>query len=310
MEEFDIGSVLVDIDTRLADDYIASFRAFLLATVLQNKTQMREARLNLEAVVLESVGRAELLGAFSTMRKASEVIGGWMQDAGATFSANKRELLTFANAPATQVLPNVSFAKALDELVASAPVTLRGAAQRSAARIRELYKSGNVIAFAKSAEEAVTARAKELVTKGLREGITEREMGRVLSFDVNRIAQETEAWTEGYARMAYRTNLAGAVATGRLQQARDPDIIDAIPALRFTNPRDVNSRPNHAAADGIILSARNTYWDSHRPPFGYGCRCELHNMTRPQLRRMGRLDSAGNVIESPIPHNAHPDPGF
>ena len=92
--------------------------------------------------------------------------------------------------------------------------------------------------------------------------------------------------------------------------ARDPDVKLAIPALRYTAVGDGDTRPNHEAADGVILAVDNPAWNTMRPPFGYNCRCQLDLMSRPELRRMGRLDAAGKVIESRIPSGAHPDPGF
>ena len=246
------------------------------------------------------------MGALSTLRQASKVLAD-----DTSFRAERHGLLAFANSAASKVLTRVTFAESLEDLVDRVPVTLRHAAQRTAGRISKLYADDRgVIAFAQSAETAVTQRAKELITQGVREGISEREIGRTTAFNVNRIRKETEAWTEGYARMAFRTNLNDAVAKGRLRQAQDPDVKVATPALRYTAVGDGDTRHNHEAADGVILSADNPAWRFMRPPFGYNCRCQLDLMSRPQLRRMGLINEAGKVIESKIPSDARPDPGF
>ena len=307
MAEFDVNGILEDINTRLAEGYITAFREYLVAVVLRNAPQTRDARLKLEEVVRESMGAAEVLGAFSTLRQAAAVLG----EDRVHLAADRGQLLAFADTSATKILSRVTFAEALEDLVDRVPMTLRPAAERASFRIAELYsEEGGVIAFAKSAEDAVTARAQELIAKGVREGIPERDIGRTLAFGVNRIREETEAWSEGYARMAFRTNLNDAVTEGRLRQARDPDIKVAVPAFRFTAVGDGDTRPNHRAADGVILSVDNTAWRWLRSPLGYNCRCRLDNMSRPELRRMGRLDAAGKVIESKIPYNAKPDEGF
>ncbi len=306
MAEFDVDTYLEDINTRLAQGYITAFREYLVAVVLKNAPQTRAARLKLEEVVRESMGRAEVLGALSTLRAASRTIA----EGEERFSAYRPGLLAFADTSVTKVLTRVTFAEALEDMVDRTPVTIRNAAERTAGRIAELYRTGSVVAFANSAEEAGTNRAQELITKGIREGIPERDIGRTIAFSVNRIREETHAWTEGYARMAFRTNLNDAVSQGRLRVARDPEIKIAIPALRFTAVGDGDTRHNHQAADGIILAADNPAWSRLRPPFGYNCRCQLDNMSRPELRRMGLLDSAGKVVESKIPYNAKPDEGF
>jgi len=306
MAEFDVDAILEDTNTRLAGEYIAAFREYLVAVVLKNKPQTRDARLRLEEVVRESMGRAEVLGAFSVLRRAAGVLA---PETG--FMAERYRLMAFADTAAKKVLSRVTFAEALEDLVDRVPVTLKGPAERIAGQISDLYAADRgVIAFAKSAEAAVTQRAQELITSAIRQGIPERDIGRTLAFNVNRIRKETEAWTEGYARMAFRTNLNDAVSQGRLRQARDPDVKIATPALRYTAVGDGDTRSNHQAADGVILAVDNPAWRFMRPPFGYNCRCQLDLMTRPELRRMGRIDSAGKVIETRIPGVAKPDDGF
>jgi len=304
--EFDVDVILEDINNRLANNYVTSFQDYLVAVVLKDKPQIRAARLKLEEVVRESMGSAEILGAFSTLRKASGVIA-----PGEKFKADRAVMMAFADSSASKILSNVTLSEAVDDLVNRVPITLRNVAERNARRIAEIYAAdNNVIAFAHSAEAQVTQRAQELIASAMRQGIPERDIGRTIAFDVNRIRTETEAWTEGYARMAFRTNLNDAVTKGRMRMARDPDIKKAVPAFRFTAVGDGDTRKNHEAADDVILSVDNPAWRYMRPPFGYNCRCQLDHVSRPELQRMGRIDSAGKVIESRIPAAARPDKGF
>lgn len=303
MAEFDVDAVLEDINTRLAARYIEAFRDYLVAVVLKNKPQTRAARTRLEEVVTESMGKAEILGALSTLRRASSILA-------ANLTTDRRRLITFAETSTTKILSSVTFEQSVKDLVDRVPVTLRNAAERTAGRIAQLYGEGHVVAFAKSAEAEVTKRAQELITKAAREGIPEREVGRSLKFGVDRVRQETSAWTEGYARMAFRTNLNTAVTAGRFRQANDPDIKAVTPAFRFTAVGDSDTRSNHGAADGIILAVDDTEWRRLAPPLGYNCRCEVDELTSADLRRMGRVDKAGKVIPSRIPPGAGPDEGF
>lgn len=309
MADFDIAAILEDTNTRLAAEYVEAFREYLIAVVLKNAPQTRDARLRLEEVVRESMGRAEVLGALSTVRKAAGVLA-----SDAAFSADRSRLVSFADTAATKILSRVTFIEALEDLRDRVPVTLRNSVDRVADQIAKLYSAGDdgrgIIAFAKSAEAAVTQRAHELITSAVKRGIPEREIGRTIAFSVNQIREETSAWTEGYARMAFRTNLNDAVTQGRMRMARDPDVKLAVPAFRYTAVGDSDTRPNHEAADGVILAVDNPAWRTLRPPMGYNCRCQLDFMSRPELRRMGRLDAAGKVVESRIPSGAHPDEGF
>jgi len=306
--DFDIGTMLEDTNLRLADRYVVAFREYLVAVVLKDATQTRAARLRLEEVVKESMGRAEVLGAVSVLRGAASVLA---DEVPIGFTAERGNLLRFAASPAEKILHRVTFEEALEDMVSRVPFTLRTSAERTAAKIAEIYSNNRgLIVFAKSAEDAVTRRAQDLISSAIREGIPEREIGRSIAFNVDRVRTETAAWTEGYARMAFRTNLGASMAAGKLRQARDPDVKKVIPAMRFSTAGDVDTRPNHQAADGVILSVDNPAWRWLRSPLGYNCRCRVDFMSLPDLRRMGRLDAAGNVIESKIPHNARPDAGF
>lgn len=306
--DFDIGTMLEDTNLKLADRYVVAFRDYLVAVVLKDATQTRAARLRLEEVVRESMGRAEVLGAVSVLRRAA---GAMVEESPVGFTAERRNLQLFAASPAEKILHRVTFEEALEDMVSRVPITLRTSAERTAAKIADIYSDNRgVIVFTRSAEDAVTRRAQDLISSAIREGIPEREIGRSIAFNVDRVRVETAAWTEGYARMAFRTNLGASLAEGRLRQARDPDVKKVIPAMMFTTAGDVDTRPNHQAADGVILSVDNTAWRYMAPPFGYNCRCNLELVSLPELRRMGRLDAAGNVIESKIPHNAKPDAGF
>lgn len=306
-QDYDVTALLADTRGQLAGDYVAAFRAYLLAVVLRNAPQTREARLRLEDVMREALGRGAVLGALGALRKAAKVYA-----ADGNFAADRSRLLSFGDTAAKKILTRVTFEEALEDIVNRTPVTLKDAAERTAYRIAQLYGEDGrgVIAFAKAAEESVTERAQALIAQALREGIPEREVGRSLAFDANRVQAETADWTESYARMAFRTNLGDAVAKGRMETCRDPDIMLAVPAFRFSAVGDGDTRDNHAAADGMILAVDDPRWERLRPPWGYNCRCDLHEMTRPELRRMGRLDSAGKVIPSKVPAGAGPDPGF
>jgi SPP1 gp7 family putative phage head morphogenesis protein len=212
---------------------------------------------------------------------------------------------------ATQlVLPRVTLSEALEDMVQRTPVTLQRAADRAARRIAELYGSGRVLAFARSAEETVTAEAQRFLAQSFREGLGETEAGRGLAMAVDTVRRRTEAWSESYARMVFRTTINTSVTAGRFRQAQDPDVKVAVPAFRFSTMEDVDVRPNHAAADGVVLSVDSQEWRRIAPPLGYNCRCQVHHVGRHELAAEGRLDANGRVVDSKVSAAAHPDEGF
>ena len=50
---------------------------------------------------------------------------------------------------------------------------------------------------------------------------------------------------------------------------------DIYPNLEWRTAGDSEVRPEHAALDGLILPINDSFWNSHTPPLGFGCRCEL-----------------------------------
>tara|TARA_R110002020_G_scaffold119609_2_gene272867 strand:- start:1739 stop:2179 length:441 start_codon:yes stop_codon:yes gene_type:complete len=127
---------------------------------------------------------------------------------------------------------------------------------------------------------------------------------------VEQVRIKTAAWSEGYARMAFRTNVNTAVTAGRFRQSQDPDIKKVIPCFRFDAVGDDDTRDNHLEADGLIFRVDNTVWNKIAPPLGYNCRCTVSNVSIASLRRMGRVNSNGDILEDRLPSVAKPDDGF
>jgi SPP1 gp7 family putative phage head morphogenesis protein len=50
---------------------------------------------------------------------------------------------------------------------------------------------------------------------------------------------------------------------------------DLYPNLEWRTAGDSDVRAEHAALDGLTLPIDDAFWNSHTPPLGFGCRCEL-----------------------------------
>lgn len=280
---------LEDLSGRHARLYFAAIHDLYVALVRGNKPAARDARLALASTMAATMGAAEVLGAMLTLAAASR---------GAKFAAEQT------------ILPRVSLTEALEDLVTRAPVTLKNAAERTAQRIAELYTEDRVIAFVRAAEETVTSEAQNFIARALREGVGEGEAGKRLAMSVERVRIESEPWSDGYARMVFRTNVNTAVTAGRFRQAQDPDIKAVVPAFRFDSVGDADTRDNHDAADGLILAVDDVRWNRIAPPLGYNCRCQVSLVNVVELEAMGRLNDDGTVIPGRVPSDVFPDPGF
>ena len=284
--------LLEDVSGRYARLYFAAIHELYVAKVRDDRVSARAARQQLAKVMAETMGVGEILGASLLLQNL------------------KRSAKFAADEPTQTLLPRVTFDEALQDMVERAPVTLVDAAERTAQRIAQLYSEDAVMAFVRSAEESVTSEAQKFIERALRDGVPEGEAGQRLAMRVDDIRVQSRAWSEGYARMVFRTNINTAISAGRFRQAQDPDIQEVAPAFRFDAVGDGDTRDNHDAADGLIMSVSNPEWRKIAPPLGYNCRCQVVHVTRSELERMGRIRKDGSLIEDKVPSGAFADPGF
>jgi len=304
MTRLDAQKFLEDLTGRHARNYTAIVQDMVVAMATGNKPALRDARERMEAVTTETMGTAEILGASISLQAAAKIA------TPADVARESGPLLAFAASTTQTILPRVTFEEAVQDMIDRTPATIRNAAERTAQRISQLYGEGRVVAFARSAEHAVTERVQGLITQAIREGTEEIGVGRLIKTSVDEIRTATAAWSEGYARMAFRTNVNTAVTAGRFRQAQDPDIKAVMPAMEFFTVGDSDTRSNHQAGDGIIMLVDNQAWRTHAPPLAWNCRCGVRQVGLPELRRMGRVNSDGSIREDKPPAAWKPDPGF
>ena len=75
--------------------------------------------------------------------------------------------------------------------------------------------------------------------------------------------------------------------------------------IQYLTMEDENVRESHAALDGLVLPKDDPFWDTHTPPWDWGCRCRIRPMN-PDLVDAARAEDAQqnnpedrNVIEGP-----------
>jgi len=307
--KLDAGKFLEDLTGKHARVYVQALADMLVAEATGNRVALLEARQRFRDVVRETMGTAEILGASIVLQDTARGLNDGIE-AGMILRGDRRRMLVFADAPTQTILPRVSFDEAVQDMIDRTPVTIRAAAERNAQAIAELYGERHVVAFAYSAEAAVTKKVQSLFVEMIREGSSEVDAGARIVKSVSEVRKRSKAWTEGYARMAFGTNVNTAVTAGRFRTARDPAIMKIMPAMQFLSVGDADTRPNHDAADEIVMAVDNPGWARIAPPLGYSCRCDLRSVNVLELRRMGKITDTGKFHQDKVPHNAFPDEGF
>ncbi len=88
-----------------------------------------------------------------------------------------------------------------------------------------------------------------------------------------------------YAKTEKQSAFAQAAAAERWQGfAENADIY---PNLEWRTAGDSDVRDDHRKLDGLILPISDPFWNSHTPPLGWGCRCEVIQTDAPVKEKEG-----------------------
>lgn len=87
-------------------------------------------------------------------------------------------------------------------------------------------------------------------------------------------------------RTIFETNMQTAYSAGHWAQVQDTRA--EAPYLMYDAVSDANTRPEHAAWDGLVLRADDPWWQTHFPPNDWGCRCGVIQLSEDQLGQVGK----------------------
>jgi len=99
----------------------------------------------------------------------------------------------------------------------------------------------------------------------------------------------------------YRTNMQSSYMAGRYQ--RFVENAAARPFWEYVAVMDNHTRPEHAALNGLVFPAGDSFWNSYWPPNGWRCRCRVIALTHGEAHAEGRTvqDSEGHMSEKEVP---------
>lgn len=144
--------------------------------------------------------------------------------------------------------------------------------------------------------------AHDELTKGIAEGIDLRTFRQ-------RLAErfESNGWTmlnKSRVETVFRTNVAGAYASGRDVQQREPAVLAARPFWQIRGVNDDRTRDTHKAAHGKVLAASDPFWMTTPLPWGFNERCYRSSRSAADVQRLGLQVTTGASI------TGLPDDGF
>jgi SPP1 gp7 family putative phage head morphogenesis protein len=181
---------------------------------------------------------------------------------------------------------------------------------------REVWQEENARAFtvAKAMSRDLLEDIREAVTRAIDEGLTleqfQRELrprlvargwwGRALMTDpADGVEKVVRLGSPARLRTIYQTNLRVSYMAGRW--ARLQRTKRAFPFLRYIAVDDARVRPEHAAWDDTILPVDHPWWDTHFPPNGWNCRCDVQPVNQRMIARRGwKVTADGDIPRAPI----------
>jgi SPP1 gp7 family putative phage head morphogenesis protein len=181
---------------------------------------------------------------------------------------------------------------------------------------REVWQEENAKAFtvAKAMSRDLLEDIREAVTKALDEGLTLKQFqdelrprlqargwwGRAMMTDpADGVEKVVRLGSPARLRTIYQTNLRVSYMAGRW--ARLERTKSAFPFLRYISVKDARTRPEHASWDGTILPVDHPWWDTHFPPNGWNCRCDVQPVNERMMARRGwKLTGDSDIPRAPI----------
>lgn len=92
----------------------------------------------------------------------------------------------------------------------------------------------------------------------------------------------------------FRTNMQMSYAAGDWEQITET--AEDAPYLMYDAVDDNRTRPLHKSWDGTVLRWDDPWWQTHRPPNGWNCRCSTVQLSDYDLQAMGKsVDTAPKV---------------
>ncbi len=150
-------------------------------------------------------------------------------------------------------------------------------AKQHAFRVAAVHKAGLI------------QRIRDVVKRAIRDGTPWPNVRRELMglFDTGGVPRPALS----RLRTMFTMNTQQAYNDARRATLDDPEITEAFPFRKYLTVGNgtagyKNVRATHAALHGLILRWDDPFWDSHTPPWDYGCRCSFVALTPGQVKKM------------------------
>jgi SPP1 gp7 family putative phage head morphogenesis protein len=133
----------------------------------------------------------------------------------------------------------------------------------------------------------VLKRLRDTIAK-LPEGTSWDEAKRELAAEISPFTGGDNKAAKARAGFMLRTHGFQAYAVARHQQQME--VIKSFPYWKYETVGDSRVRAGHAALDGKVLRADDPWWQTHYPPWDWGCRCIVVPLDEEDAMELGVTD--------------------
>ena len=133
----------------------------------------------------------------------------------------------------------------------------------------------------------VLKRLRDTIAK-LPEGMSWDEAKRDLASEISPFTGGDNKAAKARADFMLRTHGFQAYAVARHQQQME--VIKSFPYWKYETVGDSRVRAGHAALDGKVLRADDPWWQTHYPPWDWGCRCIVVPLDEEDAMELGVTD--------------------
>lgn len=173
---------------------------------------------------------------------------------------------------------------------------------------REVWKGEHTNAFtvAKAMSQDLLIDIKQMVDNALAEGLTfttfQQQLMPLLAkrgwvgIKTYPDGTQVELGTPRRLKIIYDTNMRVSRAAGQWERIQRTQKV--MPYLLYSLGPSKEHRLQHTAWSGLVLPINDTFWNTHFPPNGWGCKCRVRQITKQEANQKG-IASSPDI--NPIP---------
>ncbi len=148
----------------------------------------------------------------------------------------------------------------------------------------------------------------EAVEKGITDGTTIAQFREDFDDIIKRHGWKYKGGKGWRTSVIFNTNIKTAYAAGHYKQMFGHEVLKARPFLRYVASNSRFPRPEHVKWYNLILPAGDSFWKTHYPPNGWGCKCGIVNHSAREVEKIKKEEAGGqNPVKTKAPKIEHYD---